>query len=179
MRSAMGGVFRILVSFFLVGLVGCGPSKDRFEDLEKRTDKFQRDTNQDLQTMKELHNTNRGARVRLKYIKSNKFFDGYAIGMSALPENKVVSMLDVPLKGVIGSYDGGVTSEIVRKTLLIYYPDYTHEKGNLLAALLGNATIGFTCEPNEDVTDSTATCRFENIIFGFSVGRPPFPNEGQ
>ncbi len=179
MRSAMGGVFRILVGFFLVGLVGCGPSKDRFEDLEKRTEKFQRDTNQDLQTMKELHNSYQGARVLLQYLKSNERFEGYVTGMHAPIESAESVMISVYLTGTISKYDIRPKETPAKKILLIYYRDYTHEKGNDLVALLGNGKIGFGCEPGEDATDTSATCRFENIDFGFSVGRPPFPNEGQ
>jgi hypothetical protein len=179
MKSAVGGVLKFVVGFLMVGLAGCGPSKDRFEDLEKRTEKFQRDTNQDLQTMKELHNTNRGARVQLQYLKSNKYYEGYVVGMTAPNKTSTGELITVYLNGTISEYEIRPKEIPAKKTMFIYYADYNQEKGNLLASLLGNGTMGLSCEPGEDVTDTSATCRFENITFGFYLGRPPFPNGGQ
>jgi hypothetical protein len=165
----------------LVGLQGMQQSMqqigNRFEDLEKRYEKFQTNTNQDLQTMKELHNSNRGAKVFLEYAQSKNYFEASIIGVGAPDKLDGDRMIRIVIEGDAKDTDGKIiTTAEHLKGLYIYFNEYSHDLGNLLVSLLSKDNVVLSCSPGEDISDSTATCRWQNVRFSYGPGKKPFPN---
>jgi DNA-directed RNA polymerase subunit L len=86
-------------------------------------------------------------------------------------------MIRIVIEGDTKDVNGKIVNMTERlKGLYIYFNEYSHDQGNLLVSLLSKDDVVLSCKPIESPSDSTATCRWENVTFSYGPGKKPFPN---